>query len=57
MTSKYCECGNEIKIRLHPVRNPNSHKRHSRTLKDHDLCRQCFRKVMMQERLKQRRAG
>lgn len=50
----YCsECGEAVKVALHPVRNPKTHKRHHRALKDHDLCRRCYRTVMMQEMLRQ----
>lgn len=46
---QYCACGNEIKIQVHPVRNPRSYKTHHRYMKQHDLCRQCFRKLMNNE--------
>lgn len=50
MKTKYCsQCGERIKVRTSPFRNPKSlpkHNRNPRSLKDHDLCRRCFRSIM-----------
>lgn len=53
--SKRCECGNAITIRTHPKRNPRSH-RGAKYIRDHDLCRRCFRALMSRLRAEQRDA-
>lgn len=59
MTTPYCsQCGREVKVRLHPVRNPRSRKHASPVrLKDHDLCRACYRAVMQAALNQQRQHG
>lgn len=45
------ECGGEIKIFVSPKRNPHSSKLgRGVSLKDHDLCRRCWRKLMHRQR-------
>lgn len=45
------ECGGEIKVFVSPKRNPHSSKLgRGVSLKDHDLCRRCWRKIMHQQR-------
>lgn len=42
-------CGQEVKIRINARRSPHSRqaqKGHYRAMKDHDLCRRCFRGLM-----------
>jgi len=49
--TKCAECGGEVKVFVSPRRNPHSSK-HGRavSMKDHDLCRRCWRRVMRQQR-------
>lgn len=44
----YCtQCGRKVTIHIHPGRNPRSyHHGKPKGLKDHDLCRQCFKSMM-----------
>lgn len=52
----YCSaCGRKVMILLHPGRNPRSyhHGKH-KSLKDHDLCRQCHRSQISAELARQR---
>ena len=42
---KCSECQREVRIVPHPGRNPNSRKGYGKAIKDHDLCRQCFRSL------------
>ncbi len=45
------QCGREIKVFVSPRRNPHSSKiGRGVSLKDHDLCRRCWRKVMHHQR-------
>ena len=45
------ECGGEVKVLVSPKRNPHSSKLgRAVSLKDHDLCRRCWRKLMHQQR-------
>lgn len=45
------DCGGEIKIFVSPKRNPHSSKLgRGVSMKDHDLCRRCWRKIMHQQR-------
>ncbi|MDR4484564.1 MAG: hypothetical protein R3B95_15365 [Nitrospirales bacterium] len=45
------KCGNEVKVFISPRRNPHSSKLgRAVSLKDHDLCRRCWRKLMHQQR-------
>jgi hypothetical protein len=45
------ECGGEVKVFVSPRRNPHSSKLgRSVSMKDHDLCRRCWRRVMHQQR-------
>jgi len=45
------ECGGEVKIFVSPRRNPHSSKLgRAVSMKDHDLCRRCWRRVMQQQR-------
>lgn len=46
-------CGRKVSIHIAPWRNPGSyhHSKH-KSLKDHDLCRQCFKSIMTSERAK-----
>ena len=50
-----CECGRTIAIRLHPGRNPRSTRKHTKHtfLEGHDLCRQCFKRLLYQARAEQ----
>jgi hypothetical protein len=44
-------CGNEVKVFVSPKRNPHSSKLgRSVSMKDHDLCRRCWRRLMHQQR-------
>lgn len=48
----YCsQCGRKVTIHIAPWRNPGSYRysKH-KGLKDHDLCRQCFKSTMASER-------
>jgi RecJ-like exonuclease len=50
-TGQCAECGGEVKVLVSPKRNPHSSKLgRAVSLKDHDLCRRCWRKVMHQQR-------
>jgi ribosomal protein S14 len=45
------KCGNEVKVFVSPKRNPHSNKLgRAVSMKDHDLCRRCWRKLMHQQR-------
>ena len=45
------ECGGEVKIFVSPRRNPHSSKLgRAVSMKDHDLCRRCWRRLMHQQR-------
>ena len=45
------ECGGDVKVFVSPRRNPNSSKLgRAVSLKDHDLCRRCWRRLMHQQR-------
>ena len=47
------ECGQPVAIWLDPVRNPNRRVGRDnvhRRLRDHDLCRRCWREVMAKAR-------
>ena len=43
------ECGSEVKVLVSPRRNPHSSKLgRAVSMKDHDLCRRCWRRLMQQ---------
>jgi hypothetical protein len=45
------KCGNEVKVFVSPKRNPHSSKLgRAVSMKDHDLCRRCWRRLMHQQR-------
>ena len=45
------ECGGEVKVLVSPKRNPHSGKLgRAVTMKDHDLCRRCWRRLIQQYR-------
>ncbi len=45
------DCGGEVKVLVSPRRNPHSSKLgRAVSLKDHDLCRRCWRRLMHQQR-------
>lgn len=45
------ECGGDVRIFVSPRRNPHSSKLgRAVSMKDHDLCRRCWRRVMHQQR-------
>lgn len=45
------KCGNEVKVFVSPKRNPHSSKLgRAVSLKDHDLCRRCWRRLMHHQR-------
>ncbi len=45
------KCGSEVKVLVSPRRNPHSNKLgRAVSLKDHDLCRRCWRRLMHQQR-------
>lgn len=45
------ECGEKIKILVSPKRNPHSSKLgRVVSMKDHDLCRRCWRKMLHRQR-------
>jgi hypothetical protein len=45
------KCGSEVKVFVSPRRNPHSSKLgRAVSLKDHDLCRRCWRKLMHHQR-------
>ena len=47
------ECGGEVKILVSPKRNPHSSKLgRAVSLKDHDLCRRCWRKLVQRQQQK-----
>lgn len=57
MPQHRCECGRPILIHVHPGRNPKSAARAPRrAIKNHDLCRQCNRALMMRALNLQREA-
>ena len=44
-------CGGEVKVFVSPRRNPHSNKLgRAVSMKDHDLCRRCWRRVMQKQR-------
>lgn len=44
-------CGNEVKVLVSPKRNPHSSKLgRAVSMKDHDLCRRCWRQLMHQQK-------
>lgn len=44
---KCSQCGTDVKIHVSPKRNPHSGKLgRAVTLKDHDLCRRCWRQII-----------
>ena len=49
--TRCADCGGEVKILVSPKRNPHSSKLgRAVTMKDHDLCRRCWRRLMQQRR-------
>ncbi len=49
--AKCGNCGGEVKVLVSPRRNPHSNKLgRAVSMKDHDLCRRCWRRVMQQQR-------
>ncbi len=45
------ECGGDVKIMVSPRRNPHSSKLgRAVSMKDHDLCRRCWRRLLHQQR-------
>jgi len=45
------KCGSEVKVFVSPKRNPHSSKLgRAVSMKDHDLCRRCWRRLMHQQR-------
>ncbi len=45
------KCGNEVKVFVSPKRNPHSSKLgRAVSMKDHDLCRRCWRQLMHQQK-------
>lgn len=47
-TPKYCECGRKILVLINRRLNPKARVRglaHGRTLKDHDMCADCWRRI------------
>ena len=45
------DCGGDVKVLVSPRRNPHSSKLgRAVSLKDHDLCRRCWRRLMHQQR-------
>ena len=45
------KCGSEVKVFVSPKRNPHSSKLgRAVSMKDHDLCRRCWRQLMYQQR-------
>lgn len=49
------KCGSEVKVFVSPRRNPHSNKLgRAVSMKDHDLCRRCWRKLMHQQRKTER---
>ncbi len=50
-TTQCGNCGGEVKVFVSPRRNPHSNKLgRAVSMKDHDLCRRCWRRVMQQQR-------
>ncbi len=48
---KCSQCGTDVKIHVSPKRNPHSGKLgRTVTLKDHDLCRRCWRQIIRTSR-------
>ncbi|WP_447971272.1 hypothetical protein [Nitrospira sp. M1] len=44
------QCGSEVKILVSPRRNPHSSKLgRAVSMKDHDLCRRCWRRLLQKE--------
>jgi hypothetical protein len=44
---KCSQCGGDVKIHVSPKRNPHSSKLgRTVSLKDHDLCRECWRRIL-----------
>ncbi len=49
--SKCSQCGTDVKIHVSPKRNPHSGKLgRTVSLKDHDLCRSCWRQIIRTSR-------
>jgi len=49
--SKCSQCGTDVKIHVSPKRNPHSGKLgRTVSLKDHDLCRRCWRQIIRNSR-------
>lgn len=49
--SKCSQCGTDVKIHVSPKRNPHSGKLgRTVSLKDHDLCRRCWRQIIRNNR-------
>ncbi len=49
--SKCSQCGTDVKIHVSPKRNPRSGKLgRTVSLKDHDLCRSCWRQIIRTSR-------
>ncbi len=49
--SQCAECRGEVKVFVSPRRNPHSSKLgRAVSMKDHDLCRRCWRRLMHQQR-------
>ncbi len=49
--SRCAECGGDVKVFVSPRRNPHSSKLgRAVSMKDHDLCRRCWRRLMHQQR-------
>ena len=45
------ECGGDVKVFVSPRRNPHSSKLgQAVSMKDHDLCRRCWRRLMHRQR-------
>ena len=49
--AKCSQCGTDVKIHVSPKRNPHSGKLgRTVSLKDHDLCRRCWRQIIRNSR-------
>jgi hypothetical protein len=49
--AKCSQCGTDVKIHVSPKRNPHSGKLgRTVSLKDHDLCRRCWRQIIRHSR-------
>ena len=49
--TRCAECGSEVKVLVSPKRNPHSSKLgRAVSMKDHDLCRRCWRRFLHQHR-------